>query len=72
MIYGDGDSDLHVKGYTNVSFQSDRDDSKSQSGYIFTLNDGTISWKSSKPETTDDSTNEVEYIVASKETKEAV
>ena len=29
LIYGDGDSDHHVKGYTNASFQFDRDDSKS-------------------------------------------
>ena len=40
LIYGDGDSDLHVKGYTNASFQFNRDDSKSQSGYVFTLNRG--------------------------------
>ena len=33
LIYGDGDSDLHVKGYMNASFQSDRDDFKSQSSF---------------------------------------
>ena len=58
-------SDLHVKGYTNASFQSDRDDSKSQSGYVFTLNGGAVSSKSFKYETTVDSTIELEYIVAS-------
>ena len=46
LIYGDGD--LIVSGYTDVSFQSNRDDFKSQSGYVFTLISGTISWKSSK------------------------
>ena len=51
LIYGDGDNDLHVKGYTDANFQSDRDDSKSQSGYVFTLNGGAVSWKSSKQET---------------------
>ena len=40
FIYGDGDSDLHVNGYTDASFQYDRDDFKSQSGYVFTLNGG--------------------------------
>ena len=40
LIYEDRDIDLHVKGYTNASFQSDRDDSKSQSGYVFTLKGG--------------------------------
>ena len=42
LIYGDGDSDLHVKGYTDTSFQFDRDDSKSQSSYVFTLNGGAV------------------------------
>ena len=52
LIYGDGDSDLHVKGYTDASFQYDKDDSKSQSGYVFTLNGGAVSWKNSKQEMT--------------------
>ena len=56
LIYRDGDSDLHVKGYTDASFQSNRDESKSQSSYVFTLNGGAFSWKSSKRETTIDST----------------
>ena len=43
-----GDGDLIVNGYSDASFQSDRDDSKSQSGYVFTLNGGAVSWKSSK------------------------
>ena len=48
LIYKDGDSALHVKGYTNASFQYDRDDCKFQLGYVFTLNGGAVSWKSSK------------------------
>ena len=56
LIYGDGD--LIVNGYSDASFQSDRDDSKSQSGYVFTLNGGAIHWNSSKQETTVDSTTE--------------
>ena len=48
LIYGDGDSDFPVKGYIDVSFQSDRDDSKSQSSYVFTLNGREVNWKSSK------------------------
>ena len=38
LVYGG--AELQVKGYANASFQIDRDDSKSQSGYIFTLNNG--------------------------------
>ena len=70
LIYEDGD--LIVEGYSDASFQSDRDDSKSQSGYVFTLNGGVVSWKSSKQETTTDSTTESEYIAASEAAKEAV
>ena len=64
LIYG-GSEELVVKGYTDASFQTDQDDSKSQSGYVFCLNGGAVSWKSSKQETVADSTTEVEYIVAS-------
>ena len=69
LIYGDGD--LVISGYTDFSFQSDRDDLKSQ-GYVFTLNGGAISWKSSKHETIVDSKTESEYIATSKAPKEAV
>ena len=70
FIYG-GD-ELQVRGFTDASFQSDKDDCKSQSGYIFTLNGGAVSWKSSKQDTTTDSTVEAEYIAASEAAKEAV
>ena len=48
LIYGDGDIDLYVNGYTNTSFQFDRDDFKSQSDYMFMLNGRITNWKSSK------------------------
>ena len=70
LIYGGGE--LKLEGYTDSSFQSDVDDSKSMSGYIFNLNGGAVSWKSSKQETTADSTTEAEYIAASDAAKEAV
>ena len=37
LVYG-GHKELVVEGYTDASFQTDRDDFKSQSGYIFFLN----------------------------------
>ena len=40
LIYGG--PELIVQGYINSSFQSDRDDYKFQSGYVFTLNGGAI------------------------------
>ena len=47
LVYG-GEEELVVTGYTNASFQTDKDGSKSQSGYVLKLNGGAISWKSSK------------------------
>ena len=63
---------MKVEGHTDSSFQSDRDDSRSVSGYVFTLNGGAVSWKSSKQQTVADSTTEAEYIAASEAAKEAV
>ena len=37
--------DLKLKDYIDSSFQSDLDDSKSISGYVFTLYGGAVSWK---------------------------
>ncbi|KAL0347971.1 UNVERIFIED_CONTAM: Secreted RxLR effector protein [Sesamum angustifolium] len=51
---------------------SDDDDAKSQSGFVFKLNGGVVAWKSSKQDTTADSTMKVEYVAASKAAKEAV
>jgi len=71
LVYG-GNNELCAKGYTDASFQTDRDDSKSQSGFVFTLNGAAVSWKSSKQSVTADSTTESEYIAASEAAKEAI
>jgi hypothetical protein len=71
LVYG-GEEELVVTGYTDSSFQTDQDDSKSQSGYVFTVNGGAVSWNSSKQETVADSTTEAEYIAASEAAKEGV
>ncbi|KAL4324576.1 hypothetical protein GQ457_11G024470 [Hibiscus cannabinus] len=71
LVYGDEEK-LGIKGYTDASFQTDKDDSRSQSGFVFCLNGGAVSWKSSKQDTIADSTTETEYITASEATKEAV
>nr|GFB80361.1 hypothetical protein [Tanacetum cinerariifolium] len=49
-----------------------KDDTKSQTGYVFVLNGGAMVWKSSKQSTTAQHATEAEYIVASKAVKEAV
>ena len=63
---------MRVVGYSDASFQTDRDNFQSQSGWVFTLNGGAISWKSSKQETVADSTCVSEYIAASEAAKEAI
>jgi len=52
---------LEVQGYLD-SFQSDIDDSKSRSRYIFNLNGGGVNWKGYKQETITNSITEAEYI----------
>ncbi|KAK9044839.1 hypothetical protein V6N11_058730 [Hibiscus sabdariffa] len=42
LVYG-GEEELRIKGYTDASFQTDKDDSRSQSGFVFCLNGGTDS-----------------------------
>jgi hypothetical protein len=42
LIYG-GETELIVRGYTDANFQTDRDDLRSQSGFVFTLNGGAVS-----------------------------
>lgn len=65
-------SSLRVEGYTDSSFQSDVDDSKSNSVYMFTLNREAVCQKSSKQDTTTNSTIEVEYIAMTKAIKDGV
>ena len=47
LVYG-GDKELVINGYVDASFDIDLDDSKSQTGYIFILNGGSVRWCSSK------------------------
>ena len=71
LVYG-GEEELVVNGYTDASFQTDVDDSKSQSGYVFMLNGGAVSWKSSKQDTVAHSTMEAEYYAAAEASMESV
>ena len=47
LVYG-GDKEDIINGYVDASFDTDPDDSKSQTGYVFILNGGAVSWCSSK------------------------
>ena len=71
LIYG-GDKELIVNGYVHASFDIDPDDSKSQTGYVFILNGGAISWCISKQSVVAVSTCEAKYIAASEAANEGV
>jgi hypothetical protein len=71
LVYG-GEDELGVKGYTDASYLTDSDDSRSQSGYVFIMNGGSVSWKSSKKGTVADSTIKAEYIATLEAAKEVV
>jgi hypothetical protein len=71
FVFG-GEEELVVSGCTDASFQTDIDDSRLQSGFVFYLNGGAVSWKSSKQGTTANSIVEVEYIAASEAAKVVV
>ncbi|GKD81346.1 hypothetical protein Tco_1348185 [Tanacetum coccineum] len=45
------EEELRVTGYCDASWQTDKDDSRSQSGWVFLLNGGAVTWKSSKQDT---------------------
>ncbi|WCJ31679.1 Retrovirus-related Pol polyprotein from transposon TNT 1-94 [Euphorbia peplus] len=70
LVYGGGE--LRVEGYTDASYETDVDDFKSQSGFVFIVNGGAVSWKSSKQTVTATSTTESEYIAAWEAAREAV
>ena len=70
LVYGG--LELKLKGFIDSSFQSDPDDCKSISGYVFTLNGGVVSWKSTKQQIVADLVTKVEYIAVSEAAKEAI
>jgi hypothetical protein len=71
LVYG-GEEELVASCYVDASFDTDPDDSKSQSGYVFVMNGGAVSWRSSKQSVVARSTTEAEYIAASEAAEEAV
>ncbi|GKA91205.1 hypothetical protein Tco_0813075 [Tanacetum coccineum] len=66
------EEELRVTGYSDASWQTDKDDSRSQFGWVFLLNRGAVTWKSSKQDTVADSTCEADYIAACEASKEAI
>ncbi|GJU43511.1 retrotransposon protein, putative, ty1-copia subclass [Tanacetum coccineum] len=56
LVYGG--EELRVTGYCDASWKIDKDDSHSHFGWVFLLNEGAMTWKSSKQDTVADSTCE--------------
>ncbi|GJS50542.1 hypothetical protein Tco_0623904 [Tanacetum coccineum] len=73
LVYGgDSTTKLSITCYTDASWETDQDELRSQTGYVFVMNGGDVDWKSSKQSTTAMSSMEAEYIVASKVVMEAI
>ncbi|GJX52961.1 retrotransposon protein, putative, ty1-copia subclass [Tanacetum coccineum] len=61
LVYGgDSTTELGVTCYTDASWETDRDDLRSQMGFVFVMNGGAVDWKSSKKSTTTMSSMEAE------------
>nr|GEZ33645.1 zinc finger, CCHC-type [Tanacetum cinerariifolium] len=60
-----------IKGYGDANWISDIKDSRSTSGYVFTLGGAAVSWKSSKQTVIAKSTMESEFIALDKCGEEA-
>jgi hypothetical protein len=71
LVFG-GEEELIVKGYNNASVQTDADNSKMQSDFVFYLNGGALRWKSSKQDIIADSMTEAEYIPVSEAANKTV
>ncbi|GJV40439.1 retrotransposon protein, putative, ty1-copia subclass [Tanacetum coccineum] len=73
LVYGGNPSiELRVECYCDAGFETDRDDTKFETRYVFVLNGGVVDWKSLKKSTIAMSPTESEYIAASEAAMEAV
>nr|GFD03210.1 retrotransposon protein, putative, Ty1-copia subclass [Tanacetum cinerariifolium] len=73
LVYeGNPDTELEVTGFCDASWQCDKDDMKSQTGYVFVVNGGAVDWKSKKKTTIAMHAMQSEYMAASEAAMEAV
>ncbi|GJV95449.1 hypothetical protein Tco_1547026 [Tanacetum coccineum] len=73
LVYGgDSTTELSVTCYTDSGWETDWDDLRSQTRFVFVMIRGTVDWKSSKQSTTVMSSMEAEYIAASEAAMEAI
>ncbi|GKB18022.1 putative reverse transcriptase domain-containing protein [Tanacetum coccineum] len=69
---GDSTTEMGVTFYTDASWETHRDDLRSQKGFVFVMNGGAVDWKISKQSTTTMSFIEAEYIVVAEVAMEAI
>ncbi|XP_062557906.1 uncharacterized protein LOC134222764 [Armigeres subalbatus] len=61
-----------IKGYADADWAGDRSDRKSNSGFLFMLGNGTISWTARKQECVTLSSTEAEYVALAEASKELI
>ncbi|GJX62747.1 retrotransposon protein, putative, ty1-copia subclass [Tanacetum coccineum] len=66
------EDELKISCYADANFQTDNDDIKPQTGYVFILIGGAVDWKNAKQSNTAMSSTEAEYIVVDEASMEAV
>ena len=65
-------SSTALQGYVDSDMASDKDSRRSTTGYVFTLGGTTVSWISKLQKVVALSTIEVEYVAATKASKEVI
>ena len=71
-FHGNKETEVQLNGYVDADWGSNPNGRKSQSGYLFTLCGGVISWASKKQSVVALSSTEAEYVAASLACQEAV
>nr|GEW84488.1 retrotransposon protein, putative, Ty1-copia subclass [Tanacetum cinerariifolium] len=72
MYEGKPDTELIVTSFCDASWQCDKNDTKSQTGYVFVVDRGAVDWKSKKQTTISMHSAQAEYVAASEAAMEAV
>lgn len=70
IVYKANKDNRELIGYSDSDFAGDLDTRKSNTGYIFLMNGGPVTWSSRKQNTVALSTTESEYMAASEAAKE--
>ncbi|XP_047314291.1 secreted RxLR effector protein 161-like [Impatiens glandulifera] len=70
-IYGSNNQCI-VIGYSNSDYAADIDSRRSMTGYVYTLGDSVVSWKTTLQSTVTLSTTEGEYMALTEAAKEGI